>query len=315
MTGNSILARFGLARKGLCLRQARSYPDMHDLWRQPARLPPFVATTPGALRVLDLPGPLDWAGFPERNLERNWGQATVPYAALAAACLLKLNEGPLSMGKLRSYLLEHPGFIWLCGFPLVPCRHAVHGFDAEASLPTQRHLTQMVRHMPNTALQFLLTDSVRLIGAELRTMNITPGDCIVLDTKHIIAWVKENNPKAYVEGRYDKGKQPAGDPDCRLGCKRRHNRQPRQPVLTPSPLSPSPRRVATRPKAANSARRGCHFALRASRCHSSSHSSIAPLRSSSTSAASMSARSFICTQAVKPVRSTTRTGPGKGAQP
>lgn len=36
--------------------------------------------------------------------------------------------------------------------------------------------------------------------------------------------MKENNPKAYVEdGRYDKTKQPAGDPDCRLGCKRKHN--------------------------------------------------------------------------------------------
>lgn len=42
----------------------------------------------------------------------------------------------------------------------------------------------------------------------------------------MIAWVKENNPKAYVKDRYDKTKQPAGDPDCRLGCKRRHNRMP-----------------------------------------------------------------------------------------
>ena len=37
--------------------------------------------------------------------------------------------------------------------------------------------------------------------------------------------MKENNPKVSVEGRHDKTKQPAGDPDCRLGCKRRHNRQ------------------------------------------------------------------------------------------
>ena len=28
------------------------------------------------------------------------------------------------------------------------------------------------------------------------------------DTKHILAWVKENNPKQYVEDRYDKTKQP-----------------------------------------------------------------------------------------------------------
>ena len=40
-----------------------------------------------------------------------------------------------------------------------------------------------------------------------------------------MAWVRENNPKAYVENRYDKTQQPAGDPDCKLGCKRRHNRR------------------------------------------------------------------------------------------
>ncbi len=49
------------------------------------------------------------------------------------------------------------------------------------------------------------------------------GNCISLDTKHIIAWVKENNPKAYVKDRYDKTRHPTGDLDCRLGCKRRTN--------------------------------------------------------------------------------------------
>ena len=39
-----------------------------------------------------------------------------------------------------------------------------------------------------------------------------------MDTKHILAWVKENNPKAYVlEGdRLDKTRQPTGDRECRL---------------------------------------------------------------------------------------------------
>ena len=49
------------------------------------------------------------------------------------------------------------------------------------------------------------------------------GDVVSLDTKHILAWVKENNPKAYVDERFDKTQQPRGDPDCKLGCKRRHN--------------------------------------------------------------------------------------------
>ena len=50
---------------------------------------------------------------------------------------------------------------------------------------------------------------------------MTPPECVSLDTKHILAWVKENNPKAYVPNRFNKARQPAGDPDCRLGCKRR----------------------------------------------------------------------------------------------
>ena len=64
-----------------------------------------------------------------------------------------------------------------------------------------------------------------------------------MDTKHIIAWVKENNPKAYVSDRYDKSKQPAGDPDCRLGCKRRHNYHvdaeniPSTPTRNPQPAN------------------------------------------------------------------------------
>jgi hypothetical protein len=92
----------------------------------------------------------------------------------------------------------------------------------------------MLRHLPNTALQFLLANSVQLILAELAARGTPPLECVSLDTKHILAWVKENNPKTYVPDRFNKTKQPAGDPDCKLGCKRRHNQ-----VLTPThnPLS------------------------------------------------------------------------------
>lgn len=82
----------------------------------------------------------------------------------------------------------------------------------------------------------MLTDSVRLIRAELATQRISSGECISLDTKHIIAWVKENNPKAYVSHRYDKTQQPPGDPDCKLGCKRRHNQRPAPQEPPPTPL-------------------------------------------------------------------------------
>ena len=94
----------------------------------------------------------------------------------------------------------------------------------------------MLRHMPNPSLQFLLADSIRLIMNELHQIGIEAGDCISLDTKHIIAWVKENNPKAYLkDSRFNKKQQPVGDPDCRLGCKRRRNQRASSKEPPPTP--------------------------------------------------------------------------------
>jgi hypothetical protein len=199
--------------------------DLHTCWDKRARLPNFVQKSPVAQRYLDLLGPLAWQDLPERNLQRNWGQTTIPHAAFIAAYLVKIEEDKKSMGNLRLFLAEHPELIWLLGFPLVVSNPGEIGFDVEASLPTARYFTQMLRQLPNETLQFLLANAVHLIVAELAALGVTCGECISLDTKHIIAWVKENNPKAYVEDRYDKTKQPAGDPDCKLGCKRRHNRR------------------------------------------------------------------------------------------
>jgi hypothetical protein len=103
-------------------------------------------------------GPLDWAHFPERNLPRHWCQPAISYAAFAGAMLVKLNEGLDSMGDMRQYMVEHPGLIPLLNFSVVRSKTHSCGFDPEGSLPTQRHLTRMLRDVPNTALQFLLND-------------------------------------------------------------------------------------------------------------------------------------------------------------
>ena len=221
MVNNPILARF----PGISHLVQSKRPTLQDAFRNPGKLPDFVSNCPSAMRILDLLGPLSWADFPERNLHRNWGQTTIPYAAFSAACLLKLNEHLVSMGDLRQYLLEHPAFIWLLGFPLVPSLRYACGFDPNVSLPTERHLTRMLREAPNSSMQFLFQDSVRLLLGYFASQGIRAGECISLDTKHILAWVKENNPKAYVETRFDKTKQPKGDQDCKLGCKRRHNQR------------------------------------------------------------------------------------------
>jgi hypothetical protein len=232
MTGNLILSRFqavGSQFQTIFRSQRSRTPDLHEFWLHPERLPKSAVETPILKRTLDLLGPLDWNHFPERNLQRHWVQPAVSYAAFAGAMLVKLNEGLDSMGDLRQYMVEHSVLIPLLGYPVVRSRRFACGFDPDASLPTQRHLTRMLREIPNTTLQFLLNDTVRLIREELRLRQVTIGQCISLDTKHILAWVKENNPKAYVDQRFDKSKQPPGDPDCKLGCKRRHNQKKKQP--------------------------------------------------------------------------------------
>jgi hypothetical protein len=204
-------------------------PNLTELaHRDETQLPAFVREAAVALKYLRLLGPLDWSHFPDRPDRRVWPEAVpLPLAAFVAAYLVKLDQHLPYMADLREYLVEHPALVWVLGFPLSPDPHTPWGFDVQASLPTHRHLSRLLRTLPNSALQFLLTDTVHLLQTELPADLPRFGDCIALDTKHILAWVKENNPKTYVQGkRFDKTRQPKGDPDCRLGCKRKTNQFP-----------------------------------------------------------------------------------------
>lgn len=212
-------------------------PSWRQLAEEQAVLPDFVQASPVAMRYLKLLAPLAWEQFPERDLETDWLRPAVPYAPFAAACLVKLDQGIVYMPHLHQYLREHPALIWVLGFPLVASVTSSWGFDVEASLPSARHFTRMLRKMPNACLQFLLDETVRLLRDELSTQTNDFGQCISLDTKHIVAWVRENNPKAYFKGqrRYDKENQPA-DPDCRVGVKRRRNQRASSEAPPPTPL-------------------------------------------------------------------------------
>jgi len=116
MTSQFIVAQLPLLPESLLPpKQAENKPNLHTFWQHPERLPACVTASPTAMRCLELLGPLNWAGFPERDLQRNWGQTTIPYATLAAAELVRLNESLPSLGRLRRFLLEHTGFIPLLG--------------------------------------------------------------------------------------------------------------------------------------------------------------------------------------------------------
>ncbi len=214
------------------------HPSLADLVAKPDQLPDWVRDAPVAMRYLQLLGPLDWDRVPERSCATPPQYAPLSYRAFVAACLVKVDQQISSMTRLWQYLVDHPALTWLLGFPLVPSPTAPWGFDAQASLPTPRHFTRMLRTIPNTVLQGLLDSTVSRLKEALPP-KVAFGDAISLDTKHILAWVMENNPKAYVNsptGRYDPTRQPAGDPDCRLGCKKRRNQQAATQTL-PTPLT------------------------------------------------------------------------------
>ena len=217
-------------------------PNLAQLARHPEQWPRLVTECPVAQRYLKLLGPLDWDHFPERDPHRAWpGSPPLPRAPFVAAYLIKLDQQRRYMADLRTYLVEHPALVWVLGFPLHPAPAFAWGFDPEASVPDHRLFLTVLRTLDNAVLQFLLDNTVQVLRQELPA-EINFGRTIALDTKHIIAWIKENNPKTFIkEGRYDKSCQPTADPDCRLGVKRRRNQKTKKELLsavaTPSRLA------------------------------------------------------------------------------
>jgi hypothetical protein len=180
-----------------------------------------------AMKYIGLLGDLDWDNFPERDESRPWpGPTPQPRAPFVAAYLVKIAENKQYMSHLHDLLAEHPALAWVLGFDLVASDAQAWGVDMQASLPSRKQFGRRLREMPNEALQFLLQATVHLLATEFDPAllpDLPPdfrfGNEISLDTKHIIAWVKENNPKAFVADRYNKERQPVGDVDCKLGFK------------------------------------------------------------------------------------------------
>jgi hypothetical protein len=222
--------------------------QLSDLLREPDGLPLCVRQEPVALRYLKLLAPLDWANFPERDLTTEWRLPTVPYVPFVAAYLVKLDQQLMYMPRLRGFLVEHPVLTAALGFPIPVDGCSLSAAAVDGALPTHRHFARILQHIPNAALQWLLDDTVRLLQLELTDVTDSFGQTISLDTKHILAWTKENNPKAFVTNRFDKTKQPAGDPDCKLGCKRKHNQRTKDEKPTTSNEPATPRTNPRSPK-------------------------------------------------------------------
>ena len=200
-------------------------PNLSQLARLDVQaLPLYIRESAVAMEYIALLGGLDWEHFPLRQLgKKRPGPQPAPDAPVVAAFLVKLNKGLESMAKLRKELVGQPALTWALGFPLVASADYSYGFDVDKSLPSHRHLSRLLRKLPTAQMQFLLQGTVQLLKGELPA-ELNFGDEISLDTKHIVAWVRENNPKEHIRGgRFHKEQQPTGDKDCKVGFKANEN--------------------------------------------------------------------------------------------
>lgn len=166
---------------------------------------------------------LDWSLVdPTTDGKAGRGRPAHPESAYLKAFLIRIKEGLTYTTQVRDYLLKHPLLIIELGFHLHLDPNAAYGFDPEQTLPCRFWFGQKLRHLDRTRLQSLLAATVN----DLQDAIPGLGEVVAFDVKHIYAWVKENNPRAFVKERYDKAQRLAGDPDCRLGVKRSTNRHP-----------------------------------------------------------------------------------------
>ena len=165
---------------------------------------------------------LDWSAVDKRDARRHApGPSPHPLSAYLKAFLIRISEGKSFMTQLRTFLLEHPLLVVELGFRLVLDPTQPYGFDVARTVPSARWLREQLRRLDPELLQTLLRGTVSALQAEIPGL----GETVAFDVKHLYAWVKENNPRQYVKDRYDKTRQPKGDPDCRVGVKRSTNQE------------------------------------------------------------------------------------------
>lgn len=165
---------------------------------------------------------LDWSVIEQWEAERSArGRPAHPESAYLKAFLIRIREGMLYTAQLRRFLLRHPLLVIELGFRLVLDPSQPYGFDVEQTLPCEYWLRQKLRTFDRSLLDALLYSTVCSLQEEIPGL----GETVAFDVKHIYAWVQENNERAYVKDRYDKTRQPKGDPDCKLGVKRSTNQE------------------------------------------------------------------------------------------
>ena len=164
----------------------------------------------------------DWDVVPPNDLAPSQpGRRPHPAIAYLKALLLKLEEGLTYCTRLRRFLVEHPLLVLELGFRPVLNRDEPYGFEVERTVPSARWLRFQQQHLSPVLLQTLLMHTVEQVREQIPGL----GEVVSFDVTHLYAWVRENNPRVYVQGPFDVSHRCKGDPDCRLGVKKSSNQE------------------------------------------------------------------------------------------
>jgi hypothetical protein len=164
----------------------------------------------------------DWSIVERWEAERaGQGSHGHPMSAYIKAFLVRINQDIIYTSRLRDFLIKHPLLVIELGFQLDIDYTSRYGFNYSTTVPSEVWLRARLRTLDQNLLQDLLNATVTALKEEIPGL----GETVAFDVKHIYAWVKENNERAYVKDRYDKNRRLSGDPDCRLGVKRSTNQE------------------------------------------------------------------------------------------
>lgn len=106
------------------------------------------------------------------------------------ACIKQLTD-------LDTEVKNYPAIAHICGLEKIPSRHRYEEF---------------LHNLSNEVLQQVLRSQIRT----LIQLDVITGKFLSIDATPVIANVKENNPKVFVEGKFNKYKFQKNDPDARL---------------------------------------------------------------------------------------------------
>ncbi len=87
------------------------------------------------------------------------------------------------------------------------------GFDITKPLPSYWTYDRFLRKLDHKLVEKIMQTQVR----KLYEMGVLDASFIGLDSTPIMANTKQNNPKSFVQNKFDPKNQPKADPDCALG--------------------------------------------------------------------------------------------------